>query len=420
MKKIICICMSVVMMICVGGCGKMIATHKIECGAVSGDPGVKNEYSDICDGAFDDYAGGEEFAFEPGASENGGSSEEQNTSGMLTAGEWKDLDNYEFWSTLLNKNEWYRLMESRNLFANKMIKVNVIDKEGNPCFNAYINLLDKDDNVIYSGRSDLGGNAYLFYDIDNNKEQAVSVEVNGIKTLLDGKSEIKVKIEEFGTEFNYLDIMFMIDTTGSMGDELNFLQTEVEDVINRVANTQKTLSIRMSVNFYRDKGDRYIVRDNKFYTDIDECIKQLKEQEADGGGDYPEAVHTAMDNAVNEHQWRENAVKLCFLVLDAPPHNETEIEGINEQLQSVTEKAADKGIRIIPVASSGVDTETEFLMRSFAVMTGGTYIFLTDHSGIGESHLEPTVGEYEVKKLNELLYDVILNYCGMKTVNVVQ
>ncbi|MGB1699426.1 MAG: hypothetical protein ACPHRO_05700, partial [Nannocystaceae bacterium] len=56
---------------------------------------------------------------------------------------------------------------------------------------------------------------------------------------------------------------------------------------------------------------------------------------------------------------------------------------------------------------SGVDKSTEFLMRMADVATGGTYIFLTDDSGIGNSHIEPTIGEYQVEPLNELLIRVI-------------
>ncbi|MBR5089579.1 MAG: hypothetical protein IK093_09125, partial [Ruminiclostridium sp.] len=72
--------------------------------------------------------------------------------------------------------------------------------------------------------------------------------------------------------------------------------------------------------------------------------------------------------------------------------------------------AAKLGIRIIPVASSGVDTDTEFLCRCMAMATGGTYTFLTDDSGVGYSHLEPTIGNYEVEKLNDMLVRIITDY----------
>lgn len=69
--------------------------------------------------------------------------------------------------------------------------------------------------------------------------------------------------------------------------------------------------------------------------------------------------------------------------------------------------SSQKGIRISAVASSGVDKETEFLLRFLGIRTGGSYIFLTDDSGIGGDHIEPTVGQYEVELLNDLLVRVI-------------
>ncbi|MBQ4165009.1 MAG: hypothetical protein IJD85_01645, partial [Oscillospiraceae bacterium] len=68
------------------------------------------------------------------------------------------------------------------------------------------------------------------------------------------------------------------------------------------------------------------------------------------------------------------------------------------------------GIRIIPVASSGIDKTTEYLLRTMAFRTGGTYTFLTDDSGIGGGHIEPTIGDYEVEKLNDLMVRVIGEY----------
>jgi hypothetical protein len=49
-------------------------------------------------------------------------------------------------------------------------------------------------------------------------------------------------------------------------------------------------------------------------------------------------------------------------------------------------------------------------MRSFALLTNGTYVFITDHSGIGNSHLVPTIGDYEVEKLNDLLVRLVGEY----------
>jgi hypothetical protein len=93
-----------------------------------------------------------------------------------------------------------------------------------------------------------------------------------------------------------------------------------------------------------------------------------------------------------------------FLLLDAPPHHE---QAVITSLQSSITAAAAAGIRVIPITASGIDKETEYLMRSFAITTGGTYVFITDDSGVGNDHLEASVGDYQVEKLNDLMVRLI-------------
>ena len=334
-------------------------------------------------------------------------------SGMLTAGEWKDLDNISFWTNVLNNNDWYALMEKRNLFANKIVPVRIATQNGDPCFNVPVSLTDENGNVIYNAVTDVNGMAYLLYDLDNTKQNSGKILVGNGTYEITKEGITEIISESAGIEVKQLDLLFMIDTTGSMGDELSYLQAELRDVIRRVAEKGEALNICLSVNFYRDNGDEYVVRSFEFTSDIDQAIKQLSQQSPNGGGDYAEAVHLALDDIVNNHQWRKDSVKLCFMVLDAPPHTDREIKGIDTRMQETVTAMAKQGIRLIPLASSGVDTETEFLLRSWSVMTGGTYTFLTNHSGIGNSHLEPTIGAYEVEKLNDLLTRVISEYCGL-------
>jgi hypothetical protein len=95
---------------------------------------------------------------------------------------------------------------------------------------------------------------------------------------------------------------------------------------------------------------------------------------------------------------------LAFLILDAPAHHEADVM---RSLQNSVTLCARMGIRIIPVASSGVDKNTEFMLRFFAVATGGTYVFLTDDSGVGNSHIEASVGPHKVELLNSLIIRLI-------------
>jgi hypothetical protein len=104
---------------------------------------------------------------------------------------------------------------------------------------------------------------------------------------------------------------------------------------------------------------------------------------------------------------------LIFHVCDAPPHDipEDRIRYFN-----AINNSAEKGIRIIPVASSGIDKATEYLLRQEALITNGTYIFLTDDSGIGGDHIEPTIGAHVVEYLNACMVRVINEYItGIET-----
>ena len=137
------------------------------------------------------------------------------------------------------------------------------------------------------------------------------------------------------------------------------------------------------------------------------ACRALAAEKAAGGGDTPEAVHTALESALNNHSWDENSVKIMFIVLDAPPHNDPQvIDSVNKLIK----QAAEMGVRIIPIASSGIDKGTAYLLRTMAFTTGGTYTFLTNDSGIGGSHIEPTVGAYNVEKLNDMMVRIVNGY----------
>lgn len=106
--------------------------------------------------------------------------------------------------------------------------------------------------------------------------------------------------------------------------------------------------------------------------------------------------------------WHNNSkTKLLFHVLDAPYHDKQENQSM---FASAVKSASEKGIRIIPVAASGLDVLGQYVMRSAALLTGGTYTFLTDDSGIGNSHELPAVGKFTVEYLSDLMVRLIKGY----------
>ena len=79
-------------------------------------------------------------------------------------------------------------------------------------------------------------------------------------------------------------------------------------------------------------------------------------------------------------------------------------------MQSAVASLASQGIRFCPVLCSGADILTEYVMREAAVYTGGTFVYVTDHSGIGGSHHDPDIPNATVEALNSLMVRLVRGY----------
>ena len=385
--------------------------------------GCTGEY----DGAPGRYGGGyftEDSADASAPDESDTGNQQKPIVKQLTAAEWRDAFNYDFWLNLFEKNisvegqngeqitadgifSGYKTA-TRGLDTFDMHEVHV-SCDGTPVVGAEVLLYDEGD-AIYSAVTDSAGIAYVFgngtrvyvYSDDAANSIASAEIADGVtEIILDGTNEYSDELE----------IMFVVDTTGSMGDELSFLCDELAGIVQRVTSSL-SCNIRLGLLFYRDEGDDYVTKKFDFVEvnskgGLNTVINNIKKQKSSGGGDYPEAVDTALYEAVNAN-WNSNSkTKLLFHVLDAPYHDEQENQS---KFASAVRSAAQKGIRIIPVAASGLDTLGQYIMRSAALLTGGTYTFLTDDSGIGFSHELPAVGKFTVEYLSDLIVRLINGY----------
>jgi Mg-chelatase subunit ChlD len=117
-----------------------------------------------------------------------------------------------------------------------------------------------------------------------------------------------------------LDMAIVLDTTGSMGDELAYLKAEIRGIAAAVRKRFPEVEQRYALVLYRDDGDEYVTRVFDFTHSLDEFQRHLSAQGAGGGGDYPEAMHRGLEEAV-QLRWRdEDSARVLFLVGDAPPH----------------------------------------------------------------------------------------------------
>ncbi len=358
----------------------------------------------------------------------GGPTQPTPRAGLLTAGEWNDLHNWNrHWTELLADGEIDSYQKMYGFFPKHRYTVLLTNEQDFPVSDAVVQL-KSNGTVVWEARTDNTGKAELWSDLFSTANDpspkgmgnlltaeawvnGKKYDFNSLKSAKDGINFLKINVECSAPK--NVDIVWAVDATGSMGDEIEYLKTELLDVINRAKNRNPDLAFRMGTVFYRDQSDAYITKNSGFSTDISKTVDFIKKQDADGGGDYPEAVHSALEEAIFGQKWSGNAIaRICFLVLDASPHQTPEV---NASLQKSIREAARLGIRIVPVAASGIQKDTEFLMKFFGLATNGTYVFLTDHSGIGGKHLEPTSDEYKVEPLNELLVRLITEYTTIET-----
>ncbi|MCA9700264.1 MAG: VWA domain-containing protein, partial [Myxococcales bacterium] len=212
-----------------------------------------------------------------------------------------------------------------------------------------------------------------------------------------------------------LDVALVIDTTGSMGDELEYLKVEIRDIAEAIAHHFPNVDQRYALVVYRDDGDQYVTRTFDFTGDLDAFQADLADQSANGGGDYPEAMDKAME-ATAKLSWRGGeTARVTFLVADAPPH----ANDFDDTLDAVDDLRA-KGVAVYPVASSGVAGEAEFMMRAAAMLTGAQYLFLTDDSGVGNPHAEPHIPCYTVEQLAPLMVRAVRSELSGKRVEAEQ
>lgn len=383
--------------------------------ACDGDESVTGEDKDSSRTGEGYYSTSDGGSF-PGGPGEGSDNENDNEddAGLVTAGEWNDLDDWTFWENLLNGQDFSEMPEYWGFYTNNRVAFQV-SGNGGPLINAKVVIM-KDGVDVGATRTDNMGRADLWLGL-HQKEVATdlsdyTLKINNtdqdvdLKLFAQGVNEINLSA---GNEnLSRVELAFIVDATGSMGDELEFLKADLKSVIQTVESENAAIDILTGTVFYRDKGDEYVVKHSGFTSDINSTVDFIGQQMASGGGDYPEAVHTALNTAISELQWSDHArTRMAFLILDAPPHYETAI--VNDIHNSV-KLAAEMGIRLIPVTASGIEKDTEFLMRFLAIATNGTYVFITNDSGIGNDHIEASVGDYEVELLNELMVRLIKKY----------
>ena len=344
--------------------------------------------------------------------------------GSITACAWDDNAYYDYYRTLFEQGKvdedgikgpngrfFNYPGEDWHLDTSKRLVVTVTTGE-TPVAGAKVMGKNADGETVGIAVTDARGIAYLYLSDDAAEIMATSGEaVASAQPAGDGTVTVSLG-DNTALKQNILQLMFVVDVTGSMGDELNYLQKEIEYVINAVAKNDSDTTIQLALLFYRDDGDTEKFAYHDFVDVTDETNlrnmqNKLATQQATGGGDYPEAVDEALEMAVSKQWYDGTATKLIFHVLDAPPHQK---EVNRDRYGAAVKSAVEKGIRICPILASGSGLLCEYLTRQTAALTGGRFIYVTNHSGIGNAHYDPDIPNAVVEYLNAMLVRLILGY----------
>lgn len=326
---------------------------------------------------------------------------------LLTAGEVSDFAKWKMWDDFTD-NEFNQFANNWGMNMKQRYCVQLQTNAKYAAVGEVVYLINKHTNdTVWQAITDNTGKAELWADVKEKTDADYVIACKGYdkikKPYLFEEGINRMTINKECNNNKTVEIAFVVDATGSMGDEIEYLKIELEDVLNKTFERYADLNVRAASVFYRDNGDEYLTKHVDFNNDLLKVLNFIKLQKAGGGGDMPEAVDAALNTAIDSLHWSDDArTKMLFLILDAPPHATAK-----DKMFQLIQKAAAKGIRIVPIVCSGADKNTEFLMRSIALATNGTYLFLTNDSGVGGEHIKPTTDAFSVELLNNLLPRII-------------
>ncbi len=177
-----------------------------------------------------------------------------------------------------------------------------------------------------------------------------------------------------------VEVVFCLDTTGSMGGLLQGAKDKIWAISNQIANGKPTPDLKIGLVAFRDKGDAYVTQVHELTDDLDAVHAKLKTFQAQGGGDIPEHVNAALVDSVHKIKWStdKSTLRIIFLVGDAPPHMDYTDD---VKYPETCKKACELGI-IINTIQCGNDSECQKFWKDIAVKSEGSFVNIKQDGGV--------------------------------------
>ncbi len=335
-------------------------------------------------------------------------------SGGLKAGFADDNQQFNYFLNFLN--QYNASVDHYRYDISERIHLILEDSDGKSLPNIEVKIFDrKKGRVLDEGRTFADGSFFFYpsevaakdktfyvgYSVDN-VYSTVIVKRNGPRTIhlqTDKPRELDSRVP--------VDIVFILDTTGSMGEEIKRLIATIDMIhMNLMALSNQTL-IRFGMVLYRDKDDKYRTKVIPLTADLDSFRASLESVRAGGGGDTPEDLQSALKKTMRDVQWNEDGLRLGFVITDASAHLDY---GQRYTYISAALEAKKMGIKLFTVGTGGLDIRGEYVLRQISQLSYAKYLFLTygkesgeNKGGMAGSVSHHTGSNYQTDKLEAII-----------------
>ncbi|MBO0588415.1 flagellin [Sporosarcina sp. E16_8] len=179
-----------------------------------------------------------------------------------------------------------------------------------------------------------------------------------------------------GSSLGMTDIVFLIDSTGSMGTAISNVKKNIDSFVNSISTAG--INIQIGLVDYKDEsptdgGIKSVVY--PFTSNVDDFKIYLDELVANGGGDFPESGLEAIHEAL-KYPFRESASKNFILITDAMVHDNDDGDGGDgKSIYDIEEIAKRLSVATIKLNVIGPkDSITKDQLERLSIPTNGLYL----------------------------------------------
>lgn len=207
------------------------------------------------------------------------------------------------------------------------------------------------------------------------------------------------------------EVVFVLDSTGSMSGLIEGAKQKIWSIANSIISQDPAPEIKIGLISYRDRGDEYVTQIMDLTDDIDAVYAKLQSFRAAGGGDAPESVNQALNEAVTKMSWSpadQNVYRVIFLVGDCPPHMDYQ----DDVKYPETCKLAMEKFIIINTVQCGNDYSTTPIWQDIAKKSEGQFVQIAQTGGM---IVIRTPYDDEIATLTRELSSTVIPYGSMET-----